>query len=203
MGQGTGPERPAVLAARADVLAAREALGEELVRLEASARAAVDVKAKVKKHPVRTVGIVGGAAFLAVKGPKRVFRGAKRLVMGPAEPLPKAMLPTEIEKSLKHLGDDGEHVRGLLEREFATYLETTQPLRRRSSFRGAATLVTIAFLRPLVLGYSKKLAKDIFETETPAYEAQLARVRERMTGLTAKPGDPTAKPGDTEPAAEA
>jgi hypothetical protein len=189
MGQGTGPDRTAVLAARADVLAAREALGEELVRLEASARAAVDVKAKVKKHPIKAAGIVGGAAFLAVKGPKRVFRGAKRLVTGPPEPLPSAMLPAQIEKSLKSLGDDGDRVRGLLEHEFASYLKATEPQRKRSSLRGAATIATVAFLRPLVLSYSKKLAKDIFETETPAYEAQLARVRERMTGLTAKPGE--------------
>jgi hypothetical protein len=189
MGQGSGPDRTAVLAARADVLAAREALGDELVRLEASARAAVDVKAKVKKHPVKTAGIVGGAAFLAVKGPKHVFRGAKRLVMGPAEPLPKAMLPTEIERSLRSLGDDGDRVRGLLEHEFAAYLKATEPQRKRSSLRGAATIAAVAFLRPLVLGYGKKLAKDIFETETPAYEAQLARVRERMTSLTAKPDE--------------
>jgi hypothetical protein len=189
MGEGTGPDRTAVLAARADALAAREALGEELVRLEASARAAVDVKAKVKKHPVKAAGLVGGAAFLAVKGPKHVFRGAKRIVMGPSEPLPKAMLPDEIEKNLKRLGSDGDQVRGLLEREFATYLNTTQPLRRRSSFRGAATIAAIAFLRPLILGYSKKLAKDIFETEAPAYESQLDRVRERMTGLSSKKTD--------------
>ncbi len=186
MGEDTSPERTAVLAARADVLAAREALGDELVRLEASARAAVDIKAKVKKHPVKAAGLVGGAAFLAVKGPKRVWRGAKRVVMGPAEPLPKAMLPDEIERSLKKLGDDGEQVRGLIEREFATYLETTQPLRRRGSLRGAATIAAVAFLRPLVLGYSKKLARDIFETEGPAYESQLAAVRERMAGLASK-----------------
>lgn len=186
MGQGTGPDRTAVLAARADVLAAREALGEELVRLEASARAAVDVKAKVKKHPVKTAGLVGGAAFLAVKGPKRLFRGAKRVVMGPPEPLPDAMLPSEIERNLKRLGSDGDQVRGLLEREFAAYLRTTEPVRKRSSFRGAATLATIAFLRPLILGYSKKLAQDIFETETPAYESQLQRVRERMAEMTGK-----------------
>jgi hypothetical protein len=189
MGQGTGPDRTAVLAARADALAAREALGEELVRLEASARAAVDVKAKVKKHPVKAAGLVGGAAFLAVKGPKRVFRGAKRLVVGPPEPLPKAMLPDEIERSLRQLGEDGDHVRGLLERSFASYLETTKPQLKQSSLRGAATIAAVAFLRPIVLGYSKKLAKDIFETETPAYESQLARVRERMAGLTANPGD--------------
>jgi hypothetical protein len=189
MGEGTGPDRTAVLAARADALAAREALGEELVRLEASARAAVDVKAKVKKHPVKAAGLVGGAAFLAVKGPKHVFRGAKRVIMGPSEPLPKAMLPDEIEKNLKRLGSDGDQVRGLLEREFATYLSTTQPARRRSSFRGAATLATVAFIRPLILGYSRKLARDIFETEAPAYESQLERVRERMGGLAGKKAD--------------
>jgi hypothetical protein len=188
MGEDTSPERAAVLAARADVLAAREVLGDELVRLEASARAAVDVKAKIKKHPAKAVGLVGGAAFLAVKGPKRVWRGAKRAVMGPPDPLPKAMLPDEIERSLKKLGDDGTQVRGLLEREFASYLQTTEPLRRKGSLRGAATIAAVAFLRPLLLGYSKKLARDIFDTEAPAYESQLAAVRERMAALTPKDG---------------
>jgi hypothetical protein len=194
MGQGTGPDRTAVLAARADALAAREALGEELVRLEASARAAVDVKAKVKKHPVKAAGLVGGAAFLAVKGPKHVFRGAKRLVLGPAEPLPKAMLPDEIEKSLKRMGDDGDQVRGLLEREFAAYLKATEPARKGGSLRGVATIAAVAFLRPVILGYSKKLARDIFETEGPAYESQLARVRERMGGLASKDAEPLDAP---------
>jgi hypothetical protein len=194
MGEDTSPERAAVLAARADVLAARGALGDELVRLEASARAAVDVKAKIKKHPVKAAGLVGGAAFLAVKGPKHVWRGAKRVVMGPPDPLPKAMLPDEIERSLKRLGDDGTQVRGLLEREFATYLQTTEPVRRKGSLRGAATIAAVAFLRPLLLGYSKKLARDIFDTEAPAYESQLAAVRERMASLTGKDGDAAKTP---------
>ena len=38
-------------AARAEVLAAREGLDEELVRLEASGRAAVDIPARLKREP--------------------------------------------------------------------------------------------------------------------------------------------------------
>ena len=186
MGEGTSPERPAVLAARADVLAARGALGEELVRLEASARASVDVKAKIKKNPAKTAALVGGAGFLAIGGPKRVFRGVKRAVMGPAEPLPKSMLPREIDAALKRAGTDGEQVRGLLEREFASYLVTTEPARRTRNLRGAFTVVSVAFLRPLVLGYSKKLARDIFETDAPAYTSQLDKVRERLAEATGK-----------------
>ena len=48
--------------ARADVLAARAALTDELERLEASARAAVDVPAKVRRNPVKAAGV---AAVLA------------------------------------------------------------------------------------------------------------------------------------------
>ena len=112
MGEGTSAARAEVLAARAQVLAAREALDEELVRLEASARAAVDIPAKIKRNPVKTAGLAAGAGFLAVGGPKRVFRRAKRAVMGPEEPLPTSMLPKEIDAALGSLGTDGERVRG-------------------------------------------------------------------------------------------
>ena len=78
MGEGTSAAQPEVLVARAQVLAAREAsLDEELVRLEASARAAVDIPAKVRRNPVKTAGVAAGAGFLAVGGPKRVFRRAQ------------------------------------------------------------------------------------------------------------------------------
>ena len=104
MGEGTA-------AARAQVLAARQALDEELVRLEASARAAADVPAKVRRNPVKAAGLAAGAGFVVVGGPQRLFRRAKRAVVGPQEPLPKSMLPEEIEKSLKRMGKDGDKVR--------------------------------------------------------------------------------------------
>ena len=53
-------------AARAEVVAAREAFSTELVRLEAAGRAAVDIKAKVKRNPVKAAGLAAGAGFLAI-----------------------------------------------------------------------------------------------------------------------------------------
>jgi hypothetical protein len=173
VGEGTS-------AARAQVLAARAALDDELVRLEASARAAVDVKAKIKRNPGKAVGLAAGAGFLAVGGPKRVLRRARTAVFGPKEPLPTSMLPKEIDKALGRLGDDGERVRGLVEREFASYLQATEPERRRRNLGGAATIVSVAFLRPLVLRYSKHLAEQIFSTDTKEYEDRLHAVRVRL-----------------------
>ncbi|MDQ1323249.1 MAG: hypothetical protein QG587_584 [Chloroflexota bacterium] len=187
MGEGTSAARTEVLAARAQVLAAREALDEEFVRLEASARAAIDVKAKVKRNPVKSAGVVAGAGFLAVGGPKRVFRRAKRAVLGPEEPLPVSMLPKEIDAALGSLGTDGDRVRGVIEREFASYLKATEPARRSRNIGGALTIVSVAFLRPLVLRYSKHLAEQIFSTEAKEYDARLQAVRERL-GVKPKEG---------------
>jgi hypothetical protein len=180
VGEGTSGARAEVLAARAQVLAAREALDEEFVRLEASARAAVDVKAKVKRNPGKAAGLAAGAGFLAVGGPKRVFRRAKRAVRGPEEPLPVSMLPKEIDAALGSLGTDGERVRGVIEREFASYLKATEPARRSRNLGGAFTVVSVAFLRPLVLRYSKHLANQIFSTDAKEYDERLQAVRARL-----------------------
>jgi hypothetical protein len=186
VGEGTSGARAEVLAARAQVLAAREALDEEFVRLEASARAAVDVKAKVKRNPGKAAGLAAGAGFLAVGGPKRVFRRAKRAVRGPEEPLPVSMLPKEIDAALGSLGTDGERVRGVIEREFASYLKATEPARRSRNLGGAFTVVSVAFLRPLVLRYSKHLANQIFSTDAKEYDERLQAVRARL-GVETEP----------------
>ena len=65
-------------AARAEVVAAREAFSAELVRLEAAGRAAVDIKAKVKRNPAKAAGLAAGAGFLAIGGPLKVVRGVGR-----------------------------------------------------------------------------------------------------------------------------
>jgi hypothetical protein len=179
--------------ARAEVLAAREALDEELVRLEASVRAAVDIPAKIKRSPVKAAGLAGGAAFVVLGGPRRVLRGARHAVFGRPEPLPKSMLPEEIDASLRKLGEDGDKVRGLLEHEFASYLEHTEPARRGRNLRGAITVVTVAFVRPLVLGYSKRLAGQIFATDGNEYKDRLDAVRARF-GSTKGPDSGTKGP---------
>jgi hypothetical protein len=157
------------------------------VRLEASARAAVDIPAKVRRNPVRTVGIAAGAGFLVLRGPGQVYRGAKRVIFGPSEPLPTSMLPKEIDEALRKLGGDGERVRGTIEREFATYLEDTAPRRNQRDLRAAIALMVLPIVRPLALRMGKQLVEQLFAPGTPGFEEQMARIRARAAG--AKAGD--------------
>ena len=90
------------------------------------------------------------------------------------------MLPKEIDAALGSLGTDGERVRGVIEREFASYLEATEPARRSRNLGGAFTIVSVAFLRPLVLRYSKHLADQIFSTDAKEYDDRLQAVRARL-----------------------
>ena len=69
----------------------------------------------------------------------------KRAVRGPPKPLPKSMLPDEIEKTLRALGDDGDKVRGALERDFAAYAKQTAKATRASG----RTLLLSTVARPL------------------------------------------------------
>jgi hypothetical protein len=118
-------------AALAEVVAARAGLAGEVDRLEAAGRSAVDIPAKIKRSPGKAAAVAGGAAFLAVGGPRRVFRRARKVVTGHEDaPLPKALLPKDIEKALKKLGTDGDKVRGTLERDFSHYLDERAAQRR-------------------------------------------------------------------------
>ncbi len=135
------------VAARQEALAARDALDVEVGRLQVAARDAVDVRAKVKRNPGKAAGAAAGAAFVAVGGPRRVFRAVKRRVRGVPEPLPRSMLPDEIEKAVSALGSDGARVRGALEREFRHYLDATAKDRkaeaRERSLVGMARKIVI------------------------------------------------------------
>ena len=113
-------------AARDRVLAARAELASEVEVLEASARAAVDIRARIRQSPAKAAAIAGGAGFLVLKGPSRVYRAVRKAVTGTPAPMPKRMLPKEIEKTLRSLGDDGDKVRGALERDFADYAKKSE-----------------------------------------------------------------------------
>jgi len=97
-------------AALAQVVAARADLDAERDRLEAAGGAAVDIPAKVRREPVKTAGVAAGAAFLALGGPKRLFRRVKTAIRGEEDPLPSELLPDEVNKVLKKLGSDGKKV---------------------------------------------------------------------------------------------
>jgi hypothetical protein len=169
-------------AARDRVLAARASLGEELETLEASVRAAIDVPAKIRRSPGRAAAAVGGTAFLAVGGPRRVLRAGRRAVFGAPTPLPEAMLPKEIEKALRGLGDDGDKVRGALERDFATYAAQAQ--RDRSRIR---TLLLLTVGRPILESAAKATGSWLFRTDNEGFQARLAEIRARTKGTSTPP----------------
>ena len=182
-------------AARDRVLAARAALGEEIDALEASARAAIDIPAKVRRSPAKAAAIAGSAGFVVLGGPRRLFGAVRRRVFGPTAELPKRMLPDEIEKALGKLGGDGDKVRGALERDFAAYA------REAEKDRGIAPLLSSAIAKPLLIRGGRAAAEWLFRSDDAGFQARLAEVRDRTRDEVAKrrngsdqagaPGTPT------------
>ncbi len=116
---------PAVVEAMAELDAARANMSESLDELTDATRSALDVPAKIKRNPVKTVALVGGTGFLLAGGPRRVVRFIGRRILPQPRPDPYAgILPGEIEKVLKDSGvaKDPE-VRRALNRDFADYLK--------------------------------------------------------------------------------
>lgn len=167
-------------AARAEVVAARDDLGEQTVRLEAAGRAAVDIRARVRREPGKVAGAAAGAAFLLLGGPGRVFRGVRRAVFGPDADLPKSMLPDEVDRTLKKLGRDGDRVRGTLEREFAKYLDEKAPERQSRDLRGALAAAAVALIRPVSIRVGRQLAERALDPDRPSFEEGLRKARERQ-----------------------
>jgi hypothetical protein len=169
------PADPATLVALDDVAAARHALADELVTLEASLRAAVDIKAKVKRNPGKTAAAVGGTAFVVLGGPRRTIRAVRHRVFGKPDPLPPSLLPDQVEKAVRALGDDGTKVRGALEREFAAFVadgvRSENRFRNRVLYAAAVPLVS-TLLREAIKRVSAASADDVAERE----EAIRARI---------------------------
>ena len=187
---------PRTDAARAEVLAARQGLDEELVRLEAAGRAAVDIPARLRREPVKVLGAAGGAAFLLLGGPRRLLRRARRAVLGPKADMPKSMLPKEIDRQLKKLGDDGERVRATLEREFADYLDEKAPARRERDLGALATVTLGNVLKPVTERLGRQLTEEFFNPDRASFADGLRRAR-RRAGRPASEGEAGRPPGDT------
>ena len=160
-------------AARDRVIAARADLETELIGLEASFRDAIDIPAKVRRSPAKAAAVAGGVGFVALKGPQRVFGAAKRTVFR-SKPLPKAMLPEEIEKTLRQLGDDGDKVRGALERDFASYVG-----RKTKERRDARNLYLFGLARPFLTRGAKMGVDWLTGTDQASVSARIAEVRQR------------------------
>jgi hypothetical protein len=153
----------------------------------------VDIPAKVRKDPVRTAGLAAGAGFVLLGGPQRLFRRARRAVLGPSEPLPPSMLPKEVDKALKKLGDDGEKVRGVIEREFANYLDATTEKRKERDLSAMAALTLASVAKPVAQRFGRQLVEQLFSPDRPGFQQQLDRIRARRDAAAASDGSSPVK----------
>jgi hypothetical protein len=178
-------------AARAQVVAARGELAEEVIRLEAAGRSAVDVPARIRRAPAKTAGVAAGAAFLVLGGPKRLFRHVKRAVVGPEQELPKSMLPKEVDQALRKLGPEGEKVRGTLEREFAKYLEEHKEERDNRDLGVVGALLLSNIAKPITERAGRRLAQELFSPDRASFRDAVDRIRARRdAGKGMDPTDP-------------
>ena len=179
MGEGTRAPDPEVVAAREALMASRTSLDEQLARLEASARAAIDIRAKIRRSPAKAAGVAAGAAFVILGGPRRLFRRARNAVFGAPDPLPRSMLPKEIDEALGKLGSDGDKVRGTIEREFATYLEEKAPERKSRDLSATISTLLLAAGKPLITRYGKQIVDQLTTADPQQLREQLDKVRAR------------------------
>lgn len=171
-------------AALAEVIAARAELAHEIDRLEAAGRAAVDIPARVRRSPAKAAAVAAGGAFVVLGGPKRVFRRARRAITGREEaPLPKTLLPKDVEKALKKIGTDGDKVRGTIERDFAKYLDERAKERRKEGIVATATALAMAAFRPVATRAGKRAAEQMFNPSGPSFEEHIRRIRDRRAAL--------------------
>jgi len=196
VGARTDAARAEVLSARAGVAGARTELETEVARLEAAARSAVDIPAKIRRSPAKTAGLAAGTVFLVAGGPGRVLRRVKRAVFGPEHDMPKSMLPDEVDKALRKMGRDGEKVRGTLEREFAKYLEANKEEREKRDLGAVTALLLAAIAKPVTAQAGKRLAQQLFSPENATFRDAVERIRERReAGKGTTPESPEADKG--------
>jgi hypothetical protein len=182
-------------AARAEVLASRQVLLEEVGKLEAAGKSAVDFPAKIRRSPGKTAALAAGTAFIVLGGPKKTYRAIRRAVLRPKADLPKSMLPAQIDKALRSLGDDGDRVRGLIEREFAEYLEKSKPTREARDLGGTISELGGNLLRPATAQAGKRLAQELFKPEGGSFNDVMDRIQARRDARSADSADePSPKP---------
>ncbi len=162
-------------AARAEVVAARNDLSTELDGLAGATRASLDIPTKIRESPGRTAALGAGAAFLILGGPGRLMRRARRLLFGSEKPLPKSMLPEEVERVVRSLGSDAGSVRAALERDFARYLDERGSLAARDVRRAATdTVAGLIRFAGRIIGF--RLISRLLSAESPRAGAGMTRI---------------------------
>jgi hypothetical protein len=173
-----------------------------------AARDAVDVPAKVRRAPGKAAAVAGGAAFVALGGPRRILRRARRAVLGEPTPLPKSLLPDKVEKAVRALGSDGDAVRGALERSFVDYLDQRGKGGDRG-IRNAASDAIASTIRSAGRGAGLQLVKRLLANESTELQDAVDQARRLIqrgtTGVATGYGEtgsnrpPASKPPTTKP----
>ena len=115
---------PEVRAAMDELEAARADFVASLDGLNDATQSALDIPAKVRRNPVRTVALAGGAGFMLLGGPRRIVRLVAGQLGGDSPGPNHGILPTDVEKVLKDAGVARDPtVRRALEDDFADYLK--------------------------------------------------------------------------------
>lgn len=171
--------------ARKQVAAARRALSSEVDELESAARSALDVPAKVRRHPVETVGLGTGIVLLAAGAPRRGLRWVERKLRGGKAQAPSRALPKEIEKAINDLGPDADAVRARLDREFARFLakERKEGQIERTPQQTLLRLLE-AFAIPVGAQAARRLTERLFAAD-PNRPALSPDGREKSSGTEA------------------
>jgi len=191
--------------ARQELERARLGVASELDQLGDSTRTALDIPAKIKRNPVQTAGVVGGAAFLLLGGPKRAAKAVEKRFFPKRYYRPPTVLPKDVERSIAKLPQgDQDMVRNHLERDFAAYLQKEHPAEpanaRQSAWKTYDLLVGIigaAAARELV----KKLFEIPQETKVEAIEERAEAVAEAEADIAAA-GSTAPRSSRLPPAAE-
>jgi hypothetical protein len=152
--------------ARKQVAAAREALSHEVDELEFAARSALDIPAKVRRHPLETVGVGAGIVLLAAGAPRRGIRWVERKLRGGKAERPPKALPKEIQRAIDDLGPDAAAVRARLDREFARFLERERKEGRiERDPRQTVLRVVEAFAIPVGAQMARRLTQRLFAAD--------------------------------------
>ena len=158
----------ATRAAQERVIAARGALASEVDELGVPVRSAVDLPAKARRNPARTAGLAGGAAFLALGGPKRVLKAVERRVAPKRSQRLKGILPKEVDRALDRLGGDASKVRENLEADFYDWMNKRRSKDAPSSARQSFWKTYDALLGPVAALGAKRLVQRLFAPEPDA-----------------------------------
>lgn len=151
--------------ANQEVVAARKALGHELDELRLATRSAVDIPAKVKRNPVKTMSLIGGVGFLAVGGPKRVIQAVERRVRPTKKDRLKGILPKDVEKLVDKTSSNADEVRQRLEQDFYDWMSKKRPQQAPAGARQSFWKTYDSFLGPLGALGAKAMAEKLFAAD--------------------------------------